>query len=280
MRFSALLLFAMVIGACRSAAPVSDSDGSTRLIAAAVDTVNIERRANLSPSQRKEIVKQIVAENKEGWTAPGEERFRRYIFKNVLRSASISPSEMQEILIESKVKTVAPAVNAELQRATTDANVAITPPARAQFTDDLQEYAMQMATSGLPVTTMQQVINNYIRSIVGELMRLPVVSSGKIFDLSDYLSAQLHVFQRLVRVRVDSVPRFANVSLEGRPVGQTAIEVALAPARSYYLVLERSGFEKFTRKLFVLPVEVDQVFTAHLERSHEKPVTPTKTSQH
>ncbi|HKO55632.1 MAG TPA: PEGA domain-containing protein [Thermoanaerobaculia bacterium] len=268
---AALLVVLLVssIAGC-SSAPVAEAMPpgiDPAQIAAAVDSANVAVGANLPLDARKEIVRQIIEEERAGWTGADESRFDRYKKIHYVMLQNTDTSRMEAVLIEAKVKNVEPAIDAELER-TKAGGTNLSNAADAKIREDLRYYVSQMAASGYPTGQMQSVANEYVRTIIKRV--------GKtLIDLQDYAKAKLEIIDRNVQVTFDSVPRFATVSVAERPVGQTTIVQLLQGDRFYHVRLERNGYEPYSRNVYVPATDLPQILKPTLQPTRR--TKPPKT---
>lgn len=144
--------------------------------------------------------------------------------------------------IEIEGKRIAQSLEVPLQPAWADVTMTSVPIGAAIFVDDEErgvtpatievlqgEHQIQIRQDGFK--TWQTEIN----AIAGEPMELPVA--------------------RLItadgQITITSQPAGANVTVDGRYLGQTPLEVALRPDKSYEVVLSKVGFQTASRQIDV-----------------------------
>jgi PEGA domain-containing protein len=240
--------------AAQPARPVGRAAQRTDAVKKAEDAVGkaaIERKITLTEEAKKTLALEVV---RQGATRPTP------------ATAEPSPAAVERVLTSVADQAKSTAVTADVAKAavqddkknqvavTIDKDVAaqfartkktLTDDARARLRSDLQEQTDALSRSGLDVETIRSRNQAYLTAVDSLL-------TGATITEPMYQQVRAAIFQRLVKLTLETVPAGASVMMSGSQIGVTPIvSKPFEAGKSYRFEFQLTGYRPATREFYV-----------------------------
>lgn len=249
---------------------------------AAVGKAAVERKILLTEEAKRtlalEVVRQETASAKPTTSEPSTAAVERVLAPVADRGATtvISAEAAQTAVLNDKTRqvtaTLAPDVTVELAATKTS----ITDAARQRLLVDLEAQTEGLPRSGLDIVTMRSRNQAFIKAIDSMVTEVTITEPM-------YQQARNAVFQRLVKVTLETTPAGAVVAMGGGRIGTTPIvSKPFESGKSYRFEFLLSGYRPTTREFYVTAVPEAQTIAELLapDAASSTPLSPpAETSQ-
>lgn len=162
-----------------------------------------------------------------------------------------SPKVLSDYFASSRRDASSPGILQYLNSVAHDLGVTVTPNARRTLEADVRKSTEDAAKSGISSARIEDQNRRYIR------LAFDHAKSGQL-DTAVYSSYRNMLFRSLVRVNIRTVPVGADVVMEGRNIGKTALKKPLEPDKTYTFTFRMAGYKTVDRSFAVQP-SVDEL---------------------
>ena len=217
----------------------------------AIGKAAIERKITLTEEARKtlalEVVRQEAARTTPTTAEPSPAAVERVLTpvaaqaKSTTISADAAKAAVQDDKANQVALTIDPDVAAQFART----KKTLSDTARARLRSDLQEQTEALSRSGLDVATIRSRNQAYLTAVDSLL-------TGATVTEPMYQQARAAIFQRLVKLTLETVPAGASVRMSGSQIGVTPIVAKpFEGGKSYRFEFQLTGYRPTTREFYV-----------------------------
>jgi hypothetical protein len=226
----------------------------SKQVSATLDEAGTRENLNWSAEAKYVVVKDIAVG--EAIKGGGESAFSQEEANHLadiikMKTLNPTPAIVQSALTEQKVKKIRVSLNDDLQKASADAGVTLTPQASASAQKDLMILSTNMAKSGFPVDTIKNKNARYIRAIA-------TAAGTMTIDTKTYSKAQAALFRQIIHLTINTDPAGAEVEVAGSALGKTIITDKPFEPGAYTFLFRLKGYKDTSRTYHVLPYPAQQ----------------------
>ena len=272
-RFVAVL-WCLVLPVCANAQAAARAPQRADALKKAEDAVGkaaIQRKITLTEEAKKtlalEVVRQEAATAKPATAEPSAAAVDRVLtpIAEQAKSTTVSADVAKAAVQDDKKNQVAVTIDKDVAAQFARTNKTLTEVARARIRSDLQEQTDALSRSGLDVVTIRSRNQAYLNA-VDALLKTGTVTEPM------YQEVRAAIFQRLVKLTLETVPAGATVLMGGGQIGKTPIVAKpFEPGKSYKFEFQLNGYVNATREFFVAAAPEAQTLAESLAAQESAP---------
>jgi hypothetical protein len=261
-----LFLCAPIVGgqsaATQKARPTGVSVAKTQT---AVDKVAADRNVVLTDEAKRQIAVEIARE--EAAAAPGrgdadqqrDARIRELFTKVDLSKTSADADRVSAVIVADRASQVRETLEKDVMILAKAAGLALPEDVRVMLVTDLEKQTAGLAASGLPIDLIKSKNAIFFDAIAQKLQGTPI-------NQQTYGQMQAQIFQRFVKLRIESVPSGANVKMNNIELGSTDIPGhPLEPGKTYHFEFALAGYRASSRNHYIAAGGETDVITEPLQ---------------
>ena len=243
-----------VCAAAQPPQPVGRAAQRTDAVKKAEDAVGraaIQRKITLTEEAKKtlalEVLRQEATRATPATAEPSPAAVERVLTPVAERaqSTTVSADEAKVAVQDDKKNQVALTIDKDVAAQFTRTRKTLTDDARARLRSDLQEQTDALSRSGLDVATIRSRNQAYLNAV-------DVLLTGTTVTEPMYQQARAAIFQRLVKLTLETVPAGATVMMSGGTIGETPITgKPFEAGKSYRFEFRLTGYVPTTREFYI-----------------------------
>lgn len=243
-----------VCAAAQPAQPVGRASQRADAVKKAEDAVGraaIQRKITLTDEARKtlalEVLRQEATRTTPATAEPSPAAVERLLTPVAERaqSTTVSADVAKVAVQDDKKNQVAVTIDKDVAAQFARTKKTLTDDARARLRSDLQEQTDALSRSGLDVATIRSRNQAYLTAVDSLL-------TGATVTEPMYQQARAAIFQRLVKLTLETVPAGATVMMSGSNIGVTPIaSKPFEAGKSYRFEFQLTGYVPTTREFYV-----------------------------
>lgn len=217
----------------------------------AVGKAAIRRKITLTEEAKKTLALEVVRQEAIRATPPTAEPSPAAVDRvltpvaDQAKSTAVTADVAKAAVQDDKKNQVALTIDKDVTAQFTRTNKTLTDDARARLRADLQDQTDALSRSGLDVETIRSRNQAYLTAVDS------LLTSATITEPM-YQQVRAAIFQRLVKLTLETVPAGASVMMSGSRIGVTPIVAKPFEAgKSYRFEFQLTGYMPATREFYV-----------------------------
>lgn len=258
------------------AARAAQRGDAVRKAEVALGKAAIERKITLTEEAKKtlalEVVRQEAAKPTPATAEPSAAAIERVLtpVAEQAKTTAVSADVAKAAVQDDKSRQVAVTIDKDVAAQFARTNKNLTDGARGRLVSDLQEQTEALSRSGLDVATIRSRNQAYLSTIDSLITETTITEPM-------YQQVRAAVFQRLVKLTLETVPAGASVMMGGGLIGVTPIVAKPFEAgKSYRFEFQLNGYAPSSREFFVAAAPEVQTVAELLAAQEAAPV-PDRT---